>query len=55
MTNLRKAAAALSAAAAILVAIPPTASATPVPHDTSDHTYGGTLVRENFNHLPSAR
>ncbi|WP_327728088.1 hypothetical protein OG250_15595 [Streptomyces sp. NBC_00487] len=52
MTNLRKAAAALSAAAAILVAIPPTASATPVPHDTSDHTYGGTLVRENFNHLP---
>ncbi|MFI2039588.1 hypothetical protein ACH470_33895 [Streptomyces bottropensis] len=48
MTILRKAAAALSAAAAILIAIPPTASATPVHHDT----YGGTLVRENFNRLP---
>ncbi|MDX2764366.1 hypothetical protein PV386_39560, partial [Streptomyces europaeiscabiei] len=48
MTFLRKAAAAVSAAAAILIAIPPTASATPAAQDT----YGGTLVRENFNHLP---
>ncbi|MFE7837205.1 hypothetical protein ACFU53_14530 [Streptomyces sp. NPDC057474] len=48
MTFLRKAAAALSAAAAILIAAPPTSSATTAPHQT----YGGTLVRENFNHLP---
>jgi hypothetical protein len=52
MTNLRKAAAALSAAAAILIAIPPTASATPAQHAPSSHTYGGTLVRENFDRLP---
>ncbi|EKX62391.1 LamG domain-containing protein [Streptomyces ipomoeae] len=48
MTLLRKAAAALSAAAAVLIAIPPTASATPASHDA----YGKTFVRENFNHLP---
>ncbi|ULR52981.1 LamG domain-containing protein [Streptomyces deccanensis] len=48
MNALRKAAAVLSAAAAILIAIPPTASATPAPHQT----YDGTLVRENFNRLP---
>lgn len=47
MTILRKSIAALSAIAATtatLLAIPPTASATPVPH--------ATLVRENFNRLP---
>ncbi|WP_371662193.1 hypothetical protein [Streptomyces sp. NBC_00280] len=52
MTILRKSIAALSAAAATaatLLAIPPTASATPV-HDTA---YGQRpLVRENFDHLP---
>ncbi|MEV0638966.1 hypothetical protein AB0I77_29285 [Streptomyces sp. NPDC050619] len=44
---LRKTAAALSAAAAILLAIPPTASAAPTPHSPY-----GTLARENFDHLP---
>ncbi|MGW3644552.1 hypothetical protein [Streptomyces sp. NPDC000878] len=47
MTNLRKAIAALSAVAAAtatLLAIPPTASATPAPHKT--------LARENFDRLP---
>ncbi|WP_159772013.1 hypothetical protein [Streptomyces sp. HM190] len=48
MTYLRKAVAALSAAAAILIATPPTASATPTPHDV----HGGTFVKENFNRLP---
>ncbi|QYX77906.1 LamG domain-containing protein [Streptomyces akebiae] len=56
MTYLRKAVAGLSAAAAILIATPPTASATPAPHDTSGRAYGGayggTLVRENFDRLP---
>ncbi|WSQ07113.1 LamG domain-containing protein [Streptomyces sp. NBC_01231] len=44
MTRMRRAAAMLAATAAVLLAIPPTASATPVPH--------GTLVRENFDRLP---
>ncbi|MFF0160723.1 hypothetical protein ACFYRY_24790 [Streptomyces sp. NPDC005263] len=44
MTRMRRAAATLAATAAVLLAIPPTASATPVPH--------GTLVRENFDRLP---
>ncbi|GAB3005669.1 hypothetical protein GCM10023080_084170 [Streptomyces pseudoechinosporeus] len=44
MASLRKTAAALAAAAAVLFAIPPTASAGPAPHDT--------LVRENFDRLP---
>ncbi|WP_405821369.1 hypothetical protein OG241_35865 [Streptomyces sp. NBC_01390] len=52
MTILRKSIAALSAAAATaatLLAIPPTASATPA-HDTA---YGQRpLARENFDHLP---
>ncbi|MDX2781825.1 hypothetical protein PV379_31650, partial [Streptomyces caniscabiei] len=64
MNLLRKAAAAFTAAAAILIATPPTASATPAPHDTYGRTYGdtygdtyggaygGTLVRENFDRLP---
>ncbi|QFQ99927.1 hypothetical protein F9278_31470 [Streptomyces phaeolivaceus] len=52
MTHLRKATAALSAAAAILIATPPTASATPAPHAPSNHTYGGTLAWENFDRLP---
>lgn len=47
MASLRKTAAALAAATAALFAIPPTASAGPAPHDTH-----GTLVRENFDHLP---
>ncbi len=44
MTRMRKLAAALSAAAAVLLALPPTASAATAPH--------GTFVRENFDHLP---
>ena len=44
MALLRKSAAALCAAAAVLLAIPPTASATPAPY--------GTLARENFDRLP---
>lgn len=44
MTRMRKAGAALLAAAAVLIAIPPTASASPVPH--------GTFVRESFDRLP---
>lgn len=45
MAPLRKSAAALCAAAAVLLALPPTSvSATPVPH--------GTLTRETFDRLP---
>src|ERR1044072_4310322 len=44
MTRMRRAAAMLAATAAVLLAIPPTASAAPVPH--------GTLVRESFDRLP---
>lgn len=44
MALLRKAAAALSATAALLLAIPPTASATPVSRPT--------LAHENFDRLP---
>jgi hypothetical protein len=44
MALLRKSAAALCAGAALLLAIPPTASATPAPH--------GPLARENFDRLP---
>ncbi|MFE9442097.1 hypothetical protein ACFYO2_24510 [Streptomyces sp. NPDC006602] len=44
MTRTRKIAAALIAASAALLAIPPTASATPTPHPT--------LFRENFDRLP---
>lgn len=44
MAFLRKAAAALSATAALLLAIPPTASATPVSRPT--------LAHENFDRLP---
>jgi hypothetical protein len=44
MALLRKSAAALCAAAAVLLAIPPTASAHPAPH--------GTPVRESFDRLP---
>ncbi|WP_149831081.1 hypothetical protein [Streptomyces tailanensis] len=44
---LKKTAATLAAAAAVLLAIPTTASATPSP--SAPH---GTLVRENFNRLP---
>ncbi|MEV0217931.1 hypothetical protein [Streptomyces sp. NPDC050704] len=46
MPLLRKAAAALSAAAAVLFAIPATASATPAPYGS------GTFVREGFDRLP---
>ncbi|MFI2430495.1 hypothetical protein [Streptomyces sp. NPDC018693] len=45
MAFLRKAAAALSATAAALLAIPPAASATPAPHPT-------VHVRETFDRLP---
>ncbi|SER09942.1 hypothetical protein SAMN04487983_101158 [Streptomyces sp. yr375] len=44
MTRMRKIAAALLASSAVLLAIPPTASATPLPQ--------GTLVRESFDRLP---
>ncbi|MFF7169980.1 hypothetical protein ACIP8U_29735 [Streptomyces pseudovenezuelae] len=44
MALLRKSAAALCAAAAVLLAIPPTASAHPASH--------GTLARETFDRLP---
>lgn len=54
MALLRKAAAALSAVAAVLLAIPPTASATPAPHGTAPNgtTPYGTFVREGFDRLP---
>ncbi|NUP45020.1 MAG: hypothetical protein HOY76_50355, partial [Streptomyces sp.] len=44
MTRMRKIAAALLAASAALLAIPPTASATPTAHKT--------LFKENFDRLP---
>ena len=47
LATLRKTAVALAAATAVLLAIPPTASAGPAPHDKHD-----TLVRENFDRLP---
>ncbi|MFF3333845.1 hypothetical protein ACFYWX_30575 [Streptomyces sp. NPDC002888] len=51
MTRMRKLAAAL-AAAATLLAIPPTASAAPAPQGTSHGAPHGAFVRENFDRLP---